>query len=94
MVHPHKQTFVNCNNLVIQYKEHLWCTIIYEITFVLLRTLRFLEIKTCKLTEVLGGYICKGKGDGDVPVNTMKAYKGSGSIAPLILKTSVLDVGK
>jgi hypothetical protein len=42
----------------------------------------------------MGGYIHKGKGDGDVPVDTMKAHKGSGCVAPLILKTSVLDVGK
>jgi hypothetical protein len=27
--HPYKQTFVNCNNLVIQYKVYLWCTIVY-----------------------------------------------------------------
>jgi hypothetical protein len=59
-----------------------------------LKTLRFPEVKTCVPTEQLGGYIHKGKGDGDVPVDTMKAHKGSGCIAPLILKTFVLDIGK
>jgi hypothetical protein len=28
-VHPCKQTFVKSNNLVIQYKQHLWCTVVY-----------------------------------------------------------------
>ena len=25
----HKQTFLNSKNLVKQYKEHLWCTVVY-----------------------------------------------------------------
>jgi hypothetical protein len=85
---------VNRNNLVKQHKEYLWCTVIHETIAVLLRTPRFPEVKTCVPAEQLGGYIHKGKGDGDVPVDTMKAHKGSGCVALLILKTSVLDVGK
>jgi hypothetical protein len=27
--HPYKQTFVICNNLAIQYKEYLWCGVVY-----------------------------------------------------------------
>jgi hypothetical protein len=37
----------NTNNI-------LWCIIIYEIIVVLLRTLRFPEIKACETTEKLG----------------------------------------
>jgi hypothetical protein len=55
--HPYKQTIVNCNNLVIQYKEHLWRAFVYSIVFVLLRTRRSLGIKTCEPTEELGGWL-------------------------------------
>jgi hypothetical protein len=56
-VHPYKQAFVSCSILVIQYKEYLWCIIIYEIIVVLLRTLRFPDMKTCEVTEELGGWL-------------------------------------
>ena len=43
-------------------------------------------------------YLCtnihNSKGDDVVPVHTMRAQRGGGHIAPLTLKTSVLDVGK
>jgi hypothetical protein len=54
-----KYQIVNCNDLVIQYKEHLWCTVVYLIIFVLLRTLRFIGTETCELTEELGGWLYK-----------------------------------
>jgi len=31
----------------------LWCPVIYEITILLLRTLRFPEIRTCEMTDEL-----------------------------------------
>jgi hypothetical protein len=34
----------------------LWCTVIYENIVLLLRTLRFQEIKTCEPTEEMDGY--------------------------------------
>jgi hypothetical protein len=42
----HKQTSVNCNSLVKQYKKYiLKCKVIYEIIFALLRTLDCLGLR-------------------------------------------------
>jgi hypothetical protein len=47
--HPYMLTSVNFNNLVQKYKEYF----IYEITILLLITLRFPEIKMCEMAEEL-----------------------------------------
>jgi hypothetical protein len=57
MLHSYKQTIIKCNNLVIQYKEHLLCTVVYLTIFMLLRTLRLVGIKTFKPTEERGGWL-------------------------------------
>jgi hypothetical protein len=51
--HPYAQTSVNFNILVIKYKEYLLCTLSFEITVLLLRTLRFPEIRTCDTADEL-----------------------------------------
>jgi hypothetical protein len=53
MAYPYTQTSVNFNNLVIPYKEYFMVSVISKITVLLLRILRFPEIKTCKMTDEL-----------------------------------------
>jgi len=62
--HPYMQTSVNFNNLVI-----LWCTDIYEVTVLLLRTLRFPQFKTCETTDELRWVI---KSSSSCPVPSLK----------------------
>jgi hypothetical protein len=53
MAYPYTQTSVNFNNLVIPYKEYFMVSVISELTVLLLRILRFPEIKTFKMTDDL-----------------------------------------
>jgi hypothetical protein len=53
----------------------LKCKVIYEIILVLLRTLRFLRIKTCGPTEELGGgYTGRLQKNGAVSKNLLNDY--------------------
>ena len=56
----------------------LYCTDIYEITVLLLRTLRFLEIRTCETTDELGWVICPRFIPG--PIYVISAYEVIGFV--------------
>ena len=65
----------------------LWCTVIYEITVLLLRTLRLPEIGSCKMTGLDYLYIGRRSRYNEfVPICAMKAHWLSGGIAPLVPK--------
>jgi hypothetical protein len=57
--HPYEQMFVKCNNLVIQHNtiQYIYGVKLFlKLLLCYLRTPRFPEIKTCELTQQLGGY--------------------------------------